>query len=364
MSSSSSSISIPCWKGPLKGIVTPLATPLLSQDVIDKPGTTKLLEHVLQEGGGVQGLFLLGSTGEGPSLSHEARTEFVQYCCQQVAMITAAAKQTKDAVQVQVQAPTILVSVSDTCFSNTVALTKVAKQAGANAVVLTTPYYFSMSQSELVRYVQRYIETCKADDIIMPAFLYNIPFLTTNHWEVETVQQLVQQYPDQIVGIKDSSGNLEYFTQLCRQLKKSTGAQNQFTVMMGPEQLLPQAIQDAGADGGVHGGSNIDPQLFVALYRALTMTAVKEEGNNEQQQQQPLVDSLMKRVHQLQQVYQVADTQAHPFSRFISGTKGALAVKGICRPFVNEPFTELNTEELERIRVIVEALEADQKTGK
>ena len=68
---------------PLRGIVPPVVTPLLDRDTLDVPGLERVLEHILA--GGVSGLFLLGTTGEGPGLSHRLRRELIDRACRQVA---------------------------------------------------------------------------------------------------------------------------------------------------------------------------------------------------------------------------------------------------------------------------------------
>ena len=67
----------------VRGIVPPMATPLAGRDELDITGLEKLIEHIL--GGGIQGLFLLGTTGEGPALSYPLRRELVRRSCSQVA---------------------------------------------------------------------------------------------------------------------------------------------------------------------------------------------------------------------------------------------------------------------------------------
>ena len=67
---------------PLRGIVPPLVTPLLDRDTLDPAGLERVLEHVLA--GGVNGVFLLGTTGEGPSLGYKLRGELIQRACRQI----------------------------------------------------------------------------------------------------------------------------------------------------------------------------------------------------------------------------------------------------------------------------------------
>ena len=67
---------------PLRGIIPPMITPLRDRDVLDRAGLERLIEHILA--GGVHGLFVLGTTGEGPSLSYRLRQEVIEETCEQV----------------------------------------------------------------------------------------------------------------------------------------------------------------------------------------------------------------------------------------------------------------------------------------
>ncbi len=107
---------------PLRGIIPPMVTPLLDRDTLDVPGLERLIEHILR--GGVHGLFVLGTTGEAPSLSHRLRRELVERTCRQV----------NDRVPV-------LVGITDTAFVESVQMACIAAEAGASAVVLAPPYY-------------------------------------------------------------------------------------------------------------------------------------------------------------------------------------------------------------------------------
>lgn len=129
----------------------------------------------------------------------------------------------------------------------------------------------------------------------------------------------------QIVGMKDSSGDLEYFQQICR-IKQD---RPDFTVLIGPEHLLPEAIQAVG-DGGVNGGSNVIPELFVKLYQALT------ERNDDSRIQQ-----LQAGVDAFQEMYSIFENPTdQPFSLFIAGTKGALMAKKITENVsIEQPFS-------------------------
>ena len=108
---------------PLSGIVPPLVTPLLASDRLDIAGLERLVEHVIA--GGVQGLFILGTTGEGPSLSQALRRELI------TRVTTLAAGRLP-----------VLVGISDAAVADSVALAAHAAEQGAAAVVAAPPFYF------------------------------------------------------------------------------------------------------------------------------------------------------------------------------------------------------------------------------
>jgi 4-hydroxy-tetrahydrodipicolinate synthase len=112
----------------LRGIVPPLVTPLRGRDRLDVAGLERLIEHVLR--GGVSGIFLLGTTGEAPSLSHRLRHELVRRACRIV----------------DGRVP-VLVGVTDTSFVESTALARRAADSGAQAVVLSATFYLRADQA-------------------------------------------------------------------------------------------------------------------------------------------------------------------------------------------------------------------------
>jgi dihydrodipicolinate synthase/N-acetylneuraminate lyase len=120
-----------------------------------------------------------------------------------------------------------------------------------------------------------------------------------------------------IVGIKDSSGDLEYFEKVFR-LKEQ---RPDWTIMMGPEHLVPKAIK-MGADGGVNGGSNVEPELFVSVFKP------------DMQGDEARLEDLMRRADAFQARYQ----DGTPGFRLVIATKCALSLKNICCDTMAEPF--------------------------
>src|SRR5690606_23640221 len=131
-----------------------------------------------------------------------------------------------------------------------------AAQAGAMAVVAAPPFYFGMDQLELAAY---YADL--ADKSPLPLYLHNMPSHTKINIALATVQRL-SEHPN-IVGLKDSSGNAVYFNAVLHALKDNQS----FSLLVGPEEMMASSVL-MGAQGGVSGGANMFPALYVKLFEA------------------------------------------------------------------------------------------------
>ena len=151
----------------------------------------------------------------------------------------------------------VLVGVTDTSFVETVNLAAHAADAGAQAVVLAAPYYFPAGQPELLEYLEDI-----AGELPLPVFLYNMPSHTKLIFEPETVRRALDM--PNIVGMKDSSAQMIYFHKLARSL---AAERPDLSLLVGPEELLGEAVL-LGRHGGVCGGANLFPRLYVELYEA------------------------------------------------------------------------------------------------
>jgi dihydrodipicolinate synthase/N-acetylneuraminate lyase len=295
---------------PLRGIIPPMVSPLASADQLDVPGTERLVEHLVT--GGVHGLFLLGTCGEGTSLSYRLRRELVDRVCRQV----------------DGRIP-VLVSITDTSYAESAALAGHAADAGADAVVVAPPYYLPIEQAELVGHVLRL-----ANEAPLPVVLYNMPSLTNVAFEPASLRRLMDE--ESIVGIKDSSGDMGYF----QKVRELTRARPDWFVLVGPEHLLTRAIA-LGGDGGVSGGANVWPQLFVRIYE----TAVAH--------QQDELAPLVQQAALLGQIYGAGVVSAQSV---IKGLKAALSLLGICSDMVAPPLACLNPTERQQIEAVLRTL--------
>jgi len=295
---------------PLRGIIPPMATPLIDRDTLDVEGLERLIEHILA--GGVHGLFILGTTGEAPSLSHRLRHELIDRTCRQVAG----------------RVP-VLVGITDTAFVESVNIARRAADAGAGALVVAPPYYFPAGQPELLEYLEHLVP-----ELPLPVFLYNIPSHTKLVFETETVRAAAD-IPG-VVGLKDSSGDMSGFRRHLARLKDRPD----FSLLVGPEALLAEAVL-LGGHGGVPGGANIWPRLYVDFYNAAA------DGDRE------ALAPLEERVKRIgATIYRVG----RHGSSYLKGVKCALSCMGICDDFMAEPFHRFRQPERDAIRRYVDEI--------
>jgi 4-hydroxy-tetrahydrodipicolinate synthase len=292
-----------------------MITPLRGRDELDVPGLERLVEHIL--GGGVSGLFILGTTGEGPSLSYRLRRELIERVCRQV----------KGRVPV-------LVGITDTAFIESVNVARQSADAGATAVVLATPYYLPQGQPELQEYLTHLVP-----ELPLPLYLYNMPGLTKVSFEIETVRRAMDE--PRIIGLKDSSGNMTYFHRLVGLLPHRPD----WTLLVGPEEMLLDTVL-AGGHGGVNGGANVFPKLYVRLYEA-ALAGNLARGR-------ALHAEVMRVSNSLYRI-------GRHSSAIIKGLKCALACRGVCDDFMAEPFHRFRAEERTQVERLLKELTADME---
>ncbi len=295
---------------PLRGIIPPLITPLLDNDTLDVAGLERLIEHTIS--GGVHGLFILGTTGEFASLSYRLKNELIHHTCRIV----------------NKRVP-VLVGVADSSFAESLNLATTAANEGADAVVITPPFYFSQGQAELLEYLQRVVP-----QLPLPVFLYNMPVHTKMMIEPNTVVAAAEM--PQVIGMKDSSSDLAYFKQIQYKLRDRPD----FSLFVGPEEFTSEFVM-MGGHGGVNGGANIFPKLYVDLYHA----SVERDFHK--------ILPLQDRVMQISTtIYRVGSYG----SSYLKGVKCALSLMGICNDFMAEPFRKFKQPERDKVKKLLEEI--------
>lgn len=292
----------------IQGIITPMITPLTDRENIDFDSLKKLIDHLIN--GGVSGVFLMGTTGEGTSISYRLKKELIKYSVQYVNR----------------RVP-VFVSITDCSIEESINLADYSKECGASYLVAAPPFYFGLTQEEVVNYY-----TTIADKVQLPLFIYNIPAQTKIMIAVESVKTLAN-HPN-IVGIKDSSGNGTYYNTLLVDVK---GKYPDFTVLVGPDEMLASTLL-LGGNGGVNSGSNIFPELYVALFKAC-------KAND------------TTRIAKLQELVIKLSTDVYSIDKsgvsFLKGLKTALYVEGIISDYICEPLIKVKDSDRDIIKANV-----------
>ncbi|NDV64725.1 dihydrodipicolinate synthase family protein [Bacteroides sp. 224] len=297
---------------PLKGIIPPLVTPLLDNDTLDIKGLENLIERLIK--GGVHGLFILGTTGEAQSISYCVRRQMIE-----------------ETSRINNKRLPLLVCISDTSITESIKLAQIAADCGADAVVSAPPYYYAPSQVELAEF---YLDL--ADRLPLPLFLYNMPSHTKVNFAPETIRAIAEN--KKVIGFKDSSANAVYFQSVMTAMKDRPD----FSMLVGPEEITGEVVL-MGGYGGINGGANMFPELYVDLYNAAAAEDLQE-------------------VRRLQQIIMQISTTIYTVgkygSSYLKGVKCALGLLGVCNDHLAAPFNKFKEPEKEKIRQALDKIQA------
>ena len=221
----------------LKGIITPILTPMKEDESINTEELRNQIERLIA--GGVHGIFPFGTNGEGYILSETEKVEVLETTIDQVKG------------RVPVYAGSGCISTADT-----IRMSKKAEELGADVLSIITPSFAVASQKELY---DHYVEVAKHVDT--PIVLYNIPARTGNKLLPETVAKLAKDV-DIIVGAKDSSGDWE---NLKAYIHQTQDLEKDFYVLSGNDSLILPSLKEGGF-GGIAGCSNVYPHVLSSIY--------------------------------------------------------------------------------------------------
>lgn len=298
-----------------QGIFPPMITPLNSDFSLDVAHTEKLIEHLVE--GGVHGIFILGTTGESASISLDVKSDLIRLTCKKV----------------NGRVP-VLVGITECSFVQSLDLAAIAHESGATALVAAPPFYINIDQDELVNYYQKL-----ADAVKLPLFLYDMPSHTKVNIAVESAVTL-SAHPN-IIGLKDSSGNPDNFRALCKAFKD----RQDFRLFIGPEEILAD-ILEMGGHGGVCGGGNLFPKLYVSIYEAFQKNDVEK------------VKSLQETVLFLSENIYKNGTYK---SSYLRGLKACLSFEDLCQDVLAlplYPYSDLEKSNLrERFQLVKDRVE-------
>ncbi|MFE6407970.1 dihydrodipicolinate synthase family protein [Streptomyces sp. NPDC057837] len=296
---------------PLTGVIPPLCTPLTPDGEVDVPSLLRLVDHLVE--GGVHGLFVLGSTSEAAFLTDAQRRlvveAVVRHAGGQLPVLAGAIDMTTPRVREHVAAVTA---------------------AGADAVVVTAPFYARTHPAEITRHYRAVAATSP-----VPVIAYDIPVAVHTKLPGDVVLELAAD--GVLAGLKDSSGDLAAFRQVVTGARDHQGITG-FSVLTGSELIVDAALA-LGADGTVPGLGNVDPHGYVRLDR-LCRAGDMEEARAEQE-----------RLCALFGMVSVGDpARMGPGSSAIGAFKAALHLRGVIDcPATAEPQVPLSPGEVERV---------------
>jgi 4-hydroxy-tetrahydrodipicolinate synthase len=220
----------------IHGSIVALITPMLENGSVDWDGLKQLVEwHIAQ---GTNAIVAVGTTGEASTLNMEEHTKVIA-----------------EVVRIANKRIPIIAGTGANSTVEAIELTQAAKNLGADAALLVTPYYNKPTQEGLY---QHYKTIAEAVDI--PQILYNVPSRTGVDLANETVLRLAEIR--NIVGIKDATGNLERGTALISQLRPQD-----MVVYSGDDASAWQLIL-AGAQGNISVTANVAPKTMSQICAA------------------------------------------------------------------------------------------------
>ncbi len=221
--------------GKFKGVFVPHVTPFTVKGDIDKEKLKKLIHFIMDSG--CNGLISCGSTGEAPFLTFEERKEIIELVMDEVSGKMA-----------------VIAGTGSPSTSETLKITEEAHDLGVDAALIITPYFFKLSDKEVLEHYRVIIEK-----IDLPIIIYNVPKFTGYNLNPTIVTELAKEY-SQVVGVKDSSGSINQISRLV----ESVG--NKISVLAGTGETFFPTLT-LGGHGGVLAIANVAPHLCTQIYK-------------------------------------------------------------------------------------------------
>ena len=245
---------------PWAGIIPALVTPLCLDGSLDVESLERIIGYVSTHG--VHAISILGSTGEGALLPESLQLEALK-----VALRSTGGRP-------------IVVGVINAIPNDAFAAAQRVLEYGADAVLLTPPFYYRLDQASIVTFYREAVRV-----LCGPIFIYHIPSLTKVQLESDTVAELAK-LPG-LAGIKDSNRDLEFHRRVIEQTREQS-----FAVFAGSGDILA-ASTGWGGVGAIAASANLIPQTLVQLWNALRAGDV--DGAAGLQRQVHAVEELCRR---------------------------------------------------------------------
>jgi 4-hydroxy-tetrahydrodipicolinate synthase len=290
-------------KGALKGIIPALITPMRRDGTIHEALLEKQVTYLSKAG--VHGFLINGTTGEGPLLSRdEKRRTFV---------VTKRASKRKQFLCLTCIQPSTELTLDEILAFESLQ---------PDFVVVTAPFYFTFSQKEILHHFEKIAEQSP-----FPVIAYNIPQCTHNKIDYETMLEISSM--ENVVGLKDSSGDFVTFSRIVRRR-----GEREFAWIQGEDSLDAESLI-LGASGVVTGLGNVWIEPYMQIYRAA------EQGDFRK------VQGFQKKINRLYKILHVTG------NRTVPAIKAATSFLGRCERWVKSPQLPLNDQELSRVKRVL-----------
>ncbi len=286
----------------LKGSFTALITPFANGS-IDEDAFRNLVQWQIDEG--THGLVPVGTTGESPTLSHEEHKRVVELC-----------------VEVAKGRAHVVAGSGSNSTAEAIDLTRHAKEAGADAALIVTPYYNKPTQEGLYGHYRAI-----ADAVDIPIVIYNIPGRCIVDMTVETMARLASDCPN-IIGVKDATADL------ARPLATRLAIGDDFSQLSG-EDATVAAFLAQGGHGCISVTSNIAPRLCAQLHEAW---------------QQGALDTFAQIRDRLMPLHEALFCESSP-----GPVKYGAHLLGLAEPHTRQPLAPITERSKDRVRTAMES---------
>ena len=225
-----------------KGSLVALITPMREDGSLDEKAYAEMVDWHIKEG--TQGVIPVGTTGESPTLSHAEHHRV-----------------TEIAIEVAKGRIPVMAGCGSNSTEEAISLTRHAKEAGADAALIVTPYYNKPTQEGLYLHFKAI-----ADAVDLPIFIYNIPGRSIVDMSVETMARLAKH--KNIVGVKDCTG-------LNRPIQQRLAIGDDFCQLSGEDGTV-LSFMAAGGHGCISVTANVAPRLCRQMHDAWADGRIKE----------------------------------------------------------------------------------------
>ena len=280
----------------LHGVIPAVATPLKKTGDLDILAYCKLIRRIIDAG--CNGIMILGTVGEGIVLDHKNYALAIETAVKEVNNMCP-----------------IIVGTGGSPVKSVYKNIEVSYRLGADAILNVPPFYYPLPQCAIEDF---YIQL--ANKSKLPVMIYNIPALTKNRASVETVTKLSKE--ENIIGIKDSSGDFVYFQEILA--KAQSG---KFKVFQGRAPFVLASIL-SGADGSMCPIPNVAPELELEIHKYV------KEGNIKQAQ---------KNQNKIIEIVKLFGYVSNPISMNLKGLMSGL---NICERYTAESIPTLSEEKI------------------